>query len=177
MPSPHKTAAPWLRRCALTSLAARWAGTLPPQLFNRFAGMQVAAQVLAGVPDQPIAKWANVQAQLGSTWFTSFPTTASPSLPTITTAKGAQFASVVKNLTGSERPLFVQGFEYGGSFRFAKGGFNGDGTINCILTQSAFDTQDLRYTIDGDTAATSALNAAEQKLSAQPETRSQAPAP
>ena len=139
------------------------------ELFNRFAGMQAAAQVLAGVPDQPFAKWADVQAQVGSTLFTSFPTTASPSLPIITTAKGAQFASVVKNLTGGERPLFAQGFEYGGSFRFAYGGFGGDGTINGILTQNAFDTQALRYTIDGDAAATSALNAAAQKLSAQPD--------
>ena len=139
------------------------------ELFNRFAGMQVAAQVLAGVPDQPIAKWADVQPQVSSMLFTSFPTAASPSLPIVTTAKGAQFASVVKNLTGGERPLFAQGFDYGGSFRFAYGGFGGDGTINGILTQSTFDTQALRYTVDGDAAATTALNNAAQKLTAEPD--------
>lgn len=139
------------------------------ELFNRFAGMQVAAQALAGVPSHPFAKWADVQAQVSSSFFTSFPTAASPSLPIITTAKGAQFASVVKNLTGGERPMFTQGFEYGGSYRFAYGGFGGDGTINGILTQNNLDTQALRYVIDGDPAATSALNAAAQKLTAQPD--------
>ena len=139
------------------------------ELFNRFAGMQVAAQALAGVPNQSFAQWADVQAQVSSSLFTSFPTTASPSLPIITTAKGAQFASVVKNLTGGERPMFAQGFEYGGSYRFAYGGFGGDGTINGILTQNILDTQALRYMIDGDPAATSALNASVQKLTAQPD--------
>ena len=139
------------------------------ELFNRFAGMQVAAQALAGVPGHPFARWAEVQAQVSTGLFTSFPTTVSPSLPIITTAKGAQFASVVKNLTGGERPMFAQGFEYGGSYRFAYGGFGGDGTINGILTQNNLDTQALRYMIDGDPSATSALNAAAQKLTAQPD--------
>ena len=139
------------------------------ELFNRFTGMQIAAQVLAGVPDHPFAKWADVQAQVSSALFTSFPTAASPSLPVITTAKGAQFASVVKNLTGGERPLFAQGFAYGGSYRFAYGGFGGDGTINGILTQSTLDTQGLRYTVDGDLAATSMLNNTAQKLKAAPD--------
>ena len=92
-----------------------------------------------------------------------------PTLPIITTSKGAQFASVVKNLTGGERPMFVQGFGYGGSYRFAYGGFGSDGTINGILTQKVLDTQALRYTIDGDAAATAALNAAAQKISAHPD--------
>ena len=138
------------------------------ELFNRFAGMQVAALVLAGVPDQPFAQWAEVQAHVTSSLFTSFPTTASPGLPIITTAKGAQFASVVKNLTGGERPMFAQGFGFGGSYRFAYNGFGGDGTINGILTQNILDTQALHYMIDGDVAASSALNAAAQKLTAQP---------
>ncbi len=139
------------------------------ELFNRFAGMQVTAQALAGVPNHPFAEWAGVQTQASSSLFTSFPTATSPNLPIITTAKGAQFASVVKHLTGGERPMFSQGFEYGGSFRFAFGGFGGDGTINGILTQNILDTQSLSYTIDGDPAATSALNASVQKLTAHPE--------
>ena len=136
------------------------------ELFNRFSGMQVAAQALAGLPDHPFAKWADIEPQVSSSLFTSFPTAASPTLPIVTTAKGAQFASVVKNLTGGERPLFAQGFEYGGSFRFAYGGFGGDGTINGVLTQSTLDTTALRYTIDGDAAASRALNNAAQKLTA-----------
>ena len=65
--------------------------------------------------------------------------------------------------------MFVQGFGYGGSYRFAYGGFGSDGTINGILTQKVLDTQALRYTIDGDAAATAALNAAAQKISAHPD--------
>ncbi len=138
------------------------------ELFNVFAGMQVAALGLAGIPSYPFAKWAEVEKLVSSSLFTSFPTTSSPTLPINTTAKGAQFASVVKNLTGGERPMFAQGFEYGGSYRFAYGGFGGDGTINGILAKSPLDTQALRYEIDGDAAATTALNAAAQKLTAQP---------
>lgn len=139
------------------------------ELFNVFAGMQVAALSLAGIPSYPFAKWAEVEKLVSSSLFTSFPTTASPTLPISTTAKGAQFASVVKNLTGGERPMFAQGFEYGGSYRFAYGGFGGDGTINGILAKSTLDTQALRYVIDGDAAATSALNASAQKITAQPD--------
>ena len=139
------------------------------ELFNRFAGMQVAALALAGMPDQPFDQWAEVQDRVTSSLFTSFPTAASPTLPIVTTAKGAQFASVVKNLTGGERPMFAQGFEYGGSYRFAYGGFGGDGTINGILSKSILDTQALRYTIDGAPEASNALNAAVQKMVAQPD--------
>ncbi len=137
------------------------------ELFNRFAGMQVAALALAGVPNQPFSQWADVQDKVTSSLFTSFPTAASPTLPIVTTAKGAQFASVVKNLTGGERPMFAQGFEYGGSYRFAYGGFGGDGTINGILSKSTLDTQALRYMIDGEPEASNALNAAAQKIVAQ----------
>ena len=137
------------------------------ELFNVFAGMQVAALSLAGIPSYPFAKWAEVEKLVSSSLFTSFPTTASPTLPITTTAKGAQFAAVVKNLTGGERPMFAQGFEYGGSYRFAYGGFGGDGTINGILAKNILDTQALRYIIDGDAAATTALNAAAQKLTAE----------
>ena len=136
-------------------------------LFNRFAGMQVAALALAGLPDQPFGQWAEVQDRVRNSLFTSFPTASSPTLPILTTAKGAQFASVVKNLTGGERPLFAQGFEFGGSFRFAYGGFGGDGTINGILSKSILDTQALRYVIDGEPEASNALNTAVQKIVAQ----------
>ena len=139
------------------------------ELFNRFAGMQVAALALAGVPDQPFGQWAAVQDSVTNSLFTSFPTAAAPTLPIITTAKGAQFASVVKNLTGGERPIFAQGFEYGGSYRFAYGGFGGDGTINGILSKSTLDTQALRYLIDGEPEVSNALNAAVQKIVAQPD--------
>ena len=56
------------------------------ELFNRCAGMQVTTQTLAGEPDQAFAKWADVQGLLSSSFFTSFPTAASPTVPIITTA-------------------------------------------------------------------------------------------
>ena len=139
------------------------------ELFNLFAGMQLAALALVGLPDQPIGQWAEVQDRVSSSLFTSFPTAAGPMLPILTTAKGAQFASVVKNLTGGERPMFVQGFEFGGSFRFAYGGFGGDGTVNGILSKSSIDTRALRYLIDGEPEASRALNVEVQKIVAQPD--------
>lgn len=134
------------------------------ELFNRFAGMQLAALALAGLPNQPFGQWADVQDRVSSSLFTSFPTTASPTLPILTTTQGAQFASVVKNLTGGERPMFAQGFEYGGSYRFAYGGFGGDGTINGILSKSTLNTQALQYQIDGEPEASNLLNASAQKM-------------
>ena len=107
-------------------------------------GRPVAAPVLAGVPDQPFDQWADLQDRVSSSLFTRFPTAASPLLPIVTTAKGAQFASVVKNLTGGERLMFAQGFEYGGSYRLAHSAFGGDGTINGILSKSMLDTQALQ---------------------------------
>ena len=64
------------------------------EVFNRFVGLQAAAQALAGVPDQPFGSWTNVQAQVSSSLFTSFSTAALPTTPIITTAKGAQLGDL-----------------------------------------------------------------------------------
>ena len=131
------------------------------ELFNQFAAMQVTAQALAGMPSHPTTQWSEIQALVTGTLFTTF-----PSAPTAT---GAKYLSVVKHITGGERPLFNEGIAFGGSFPSAYGTFGGDGTIDGILTQSVLDTHAYTYVIDGDAAGSDALNASVQKLTAVPD--------
>ena len=134
------------------------------ELFDYFAGAQVTAQSLAGVPNYPFTQWADIQAQVTTALFTQFPTA-----PVATTTLGNRYKSVLKNLTGGERPLFELGLAYGGSFSAAWGVFGGDGTVNGILNKSVLDTNRFTYTIDNDAAATTTLNATAQKLTAAPD--------
>lgn len=131
------------------------------ELFDYFAGAQVAAQALAGVPNHPFTDWATIRDQVTATLFTAFPGTP--------TATGAKFMSVVENLTGGDRPLFDLGVAFGGSFTPVWGVFGGDGTVNGILNKSSLDTNRFTYTIAGDAAGSAALNAAAQKLTAVPD--------
>lgn len=131
------------------------------ELFDYFAGAQVAAQALAGVPNHPFTDWATIRDQVTATLFTAFPGTP--------TATGAQFMSVVENLTGGDRPLFDLGVAFGGSFSPVWGVFGGDGTVTGILNKSVLDTNRFTYTIAGDAAGSAALNAAAQKLTAVPD--------
>lgn len=128
-------------------------------LFDEFAAMQVTAQAVAGVPTTPFTSWSTIVAQVTSTLFTKF-----PSVPTA--IAGVQYVSVLKNITGGERPLFSQGLAYGGAFPSAYGTFGGDGTVSGILNKSVIDTNAFTYTIDGDAAASAALNAAVLKVTA-----------
>jgi hypothetical protein len=131
------------------------------ELFNQFAAMQVTAQALAGVPSYPTDKWSEIQALVTGTLFTTFPTAP--------TAQGAKFLSVVKNITGGDRPLFAQGIAFGGSFPSAYGTFGSDGTVTGILNKNVLDTNAYTYKIDGDPDGTEALNASVQKLTAVPD--------
>lgn len=144
----------------------KYAGAVPmcgvvgdTELFNQFAAMQVTAQAVAGVPDSPVTSWVGaVQAQVTGTLFSTF--------PSVTTATGANYASVLKHITGGERPLFTQGLAFGGSFPSAYGTFGSDGTVTGILAKNVLDTNAYTYTIDDDAAGSVALNAAVQKLTA-----------
>jgi hypothetical protein len=89
--------------------------------------------------------------------------------PSVPTAAGAKYLSVLKNLTGGERPLFNQGIAFGGSFPSAYGTFGSDGTVAGILNKNVLDTNAFTYTIDGDTAGSTALNASAIKLTAAPD--------
>ena len=131
------------------------------ELFNRFAGMQVTAQALAGVPSYPTDKWSEIQGLVTSTLFTSFP--AAP------TAQGVKYLSVVKNLTGGERPMFNEGIAFGGSFPSAYGTFGSDGSVTGILNRNVLDTNALTYVIDGDAPGSVTLNASAIKLTAAPD--------
>jgi len=137
------------------------------ELFDVFSGMQVTAQVLAGVPKYPTTGWADISALVTSTLFSTFP--GSPGVPIATTAIGNKYKSVVKNLTGGERPMFDLGLAYGGSFPSSYGTFGGDGTVSGILTKNVIDTNRFTYVIDGDVAGSAALNAAALKLTADPD--------
>lgn len=128
------------------------------ELFNQFAAMQVTAQALAGQAAYDTAKWADIGTAVTATLFTTF--------PSVPTATGVKYLSVLKNITGGPRPLFDQGIAFGGSFPSAYGTFGSDGTVSGILNKNTLDTSAYTYTIEGDAAGTTALNAAAQKLKA-----------
>jgi hypothetical protein len=141
------------------------------ELFNQFAGMQVTAQALAGVPAYPVDKFIDIQALVTATLFSTFNTTPAFPTPSIVAngAVGAKYVSVLQNITGGPRPMFAQGLAYGQSFPSAYGTFVADpttpyGSITGILNKSVIDTTGLTYTIDGDAAGSTSLNASAQKI-------------
>ena len=141
------------------------------ELFNEFAAMQVTAQALAGVPAYPTDKFVDIQALVTSTLFSTFNTTPAFPTPSIvaTAGAGAKYVSALQNITGGPRPLFAQGLAYGQSFPFAYGTFIADpttpvGSVTGILNKNVLDTTGFTYTIDGDAAASTALNASAQKI-------------
>ena len=136
------------------------------QLFNEFAAMQVTAQALAGVPAYPTDRFADIRALVTSSLFSTFNTT--PAFPTpsiVPTAAGVKYLSVLQNITGGPRPMFDQGVSFGQSFPSAYGTFGSDGTVTGILTKNVLDTTGFTYTIAGDAAAMTALNASALKIS------------
>ena len=166
----HITAAAIENETALTAKnKVKYAGAVPmcavagdTELFDTFAAIQVAAQAVAGLPSYPTTKWLEIEPLVRSTLFTTFPSVTNG-------VKGAQFVSVLQNLTGGPRPLFAQGLAFGGSFPSAYGTFGSDGTVTGILNKSILDTNRYTYTIDGDVAASTALNAVALKLTAAPD--------
>lgn len=141
----------------------KYAGAVPmcgvmgdTELFNQFGAMQVTAQALAGLPSYPFAKWSEISAQVTGALFTTF--------PSVPTATGVKYLSALQNITGGQRPMFTQGMQFGGTFPFAWGVFGGDGTVNGILNKNVLDTSAYTYTIDGDVAGSTALNAAVLKI-------------
>ncbi len=173
----HITAAAIEDEAAATAInKTKYAGAVPmcgvmgdTELFNTLGAMQVAAQAVAGVPSYPTAKYSEIQGLVHAALFTGFPTAAAPTAPITLTAAGMRYAQVVKNLTGGERPLFALGLANGGSFPSAYGTFGSDGTIGGVLNKNVLDTTAYTYTIDGDAAGTTALNAVAQKISPTPD--------
>ncbi len=173
----HIAAAAIEDEAALTARnKVKYAGAVPmcavtgdTELFDTFAAMQVSAQALAGVPDNPTPRWADISAQVTGALFATFPSATAPSAQITTTATGAKYASIVQNLTGGPRPLFAQGLQFGGSFPSAYGTFGSDGTVTGILNKNVLDTNRYTYVIDGDAPGSAAVNASAQKLTAAPD--------
>ncbi|MGE4240767.1 alpha/beta hydrolase [Ramlibacter sp.] len=139
-------------------------------LFDTFTAMQIAAQTVAGVPAVPLTRWPEIATQVNTALWTVAPAAATATSPiTPTPVLGERYVGILKNLTGGERPLFRLGLQRGGSFPSAYGTFGSDGTINGILDKDGTDTTAITYTIDGDTAASAAINAAAQKVTADPD--------
>ncbi len=168
----HVTGAAIDDEAAATAInKTKYAGAVPmcgvmgdTELFNQFAAMQVAAQAIAGVPSYPTAKYSEIFGLVHGSLFTTFPSAATPNAQVGLTANGQKFASVLKNITGGERPLFALGLAAGGSFPSAYGTWGSDGSVTGILNKNVLDTTAMTYTIDGDAAGTTALNASVQKL-------------
>ena len=142
------------------------------ELFNEYTAMEVTALALAGVPNYPTNKWVDVQALVTSTLFSTFNNTPAFPTPSIVAngAAGAKYVSVLQNITGGPRPLFAQGLAYGQSFTYAYGTFVADlaspvGSVTGILNKNVLDTTGFTYTINGDAAGSTALNASVQKIS------------
>ncbi|MBE7368377.1 alpha/beta hydrolase [Ramlibacter pallidus] len=159
---------------ATANNVVRYAGAVPMcgvtgdmALFDTFTAMQVAAQAVAGVPNHPLTRWNEIAADVNAKLWLTAPGAGSPIVPT--PVEGERFVSIVKNLTGGERPLFRLALQRGGSFPSAYGTFGGDGTVTGILNSWGTDTRAFTYTIDGDTVNTSAINAAAQKVSETPD--------
>jgi pimeloyl-ACP methyl ester carboxylesterase len=124
--------------------------TADTELFQILSKQQVAAQAAADLASHPTEKWSEISSKVTSTLFATFPTASSANFDIIPTTKGEGYVNAVKQLTGGERPLFAQGMAYGGSFRFAYGGFGSDGTVNGILTSNLLtDPQANRLRSDG----------------------------
>ena len=166
----HITAAAIEEETAVTANnKVKYAGAVPmcavagdTELFDTFAAIQVAAQTVAGFGSNPTDKWADIEPQVRAALFTTFPSAPNG-------VKGAQFASILQNLTGGPRPLFAQGLAFGGSFPSAYGTFGSDGTVTGILNKNILDTNRYIYAIDGDATASAAINASAQKLTAAPD--------
>ncbi len=158
----------------------RYAGAVPMcgvlgdvELFNNFAAQGLAALTLSGLGAALPASLTDRQRYQSllaadvnpnslrlpshTALFNNFPTTGF----TPKAGAGAQYASVLKNTTGGTRPLFDIGLSYGGSYTGgAFGNFGVDGTLTGLLTRYSLDTRSIVYSIDGDAAASAALNAA-----------------
>ena len=127
------------------------------ELFDYLGAAQLTAQAIAGLPKYPQGNWADIKDLVTAKLFTTF-----PSAPT---ADGIKYASVMQNLTGGPRPMFDIGFT-GLYTTVVWGTFGSDGTVNGIFNKVVSDTNRFTYTIDGDTAGSTALNASVLKLTA-----------
>jgi pimeloyl-ACP methyl ester carboxylesterase len=122
------------------------------ELFDYFAAYQLAAQTLAGFGTTSFTDWATIAANVRTAMFTTF--------STVPTAEGLKLREAVKNLTGGERPVFLQGYGNSGLQNVVWGTFGGNGTVNGILNRNVLDTNRFVYHLDADMTTQSATEAA-----------------
>lgn len=166
----HVTAAAIDAEAQATAInKVKYAGAVPmcgvlgdTELFNYFAGYQVVAQQLAGVPitSFPVANFEALTPTIRSALWSSYPTQ--------TNAQGDKLKNVMMNLSGGARPFYAEGWSNAGNQNNIWSSLGGDGTINGILTQNVLDTTAFTYKIDASsmttTAADDAFNASIFKI-------------
>ena len=130
------------------------------ELFDYFTAYQLAAQKEAGIPatSWPVTNWADIQPQVLSKLFSSFPPTFTQTVPATPTAQGQQLKIIVQNLTGGARPLFDVG--YAGPYQNTVWGtFGSDGTITGILNDRVVSSVNTVYQLDNNPAVSAAEQA------------------
>lgn len=124
------------------------------ELFNYFAGYQVAAQQLAGVPmtsfPQTVDFATVIAPAVQSALWSSF--------PTVTNAQGDKLKNAVMYLSGGERPFYAEGWANPSNQGNIWSSLGGDGTISGILNFNVLDTTGLYYKIDASSPAHTALD-------------------
>ncbi len=124
------------------------------ELFNYFAGYQVAAQQLANVPITkfPVTDFDALRPTIQSALWTDF--------PTVSNAQGDKLKNVVRNLSGGARPFYDEGWANASNQNNIWSSLGGDGTINGILNSNVLDTTELFYKVDASSNSTTAVDTA-----------------
>ena len=124
------------------------------ELFNYFAGYQVSAQQLAGLPMStfPVTDFAAITPAIQAALWSTF--------PTVSNAQGDKLKNVVMNLSGGARPFYAEGWANAGNQNNIWASIGGDGTISGILTKNILDTRSLTYKIDASSTSVTALDTA-----------------
>ena len=139
----------------------QYAGAVPmcgvlgdTELFNYFAGYQVAAQQLAGLPISkfPVTDFASLAPAIQAALWTSF--------PTVSNSQGDKLKNAVQDLSGGARPFYAEGWAQAGNQGNIWASLGGDGTISGILNGNIFDTAQLYYKIDASSTSNTALDTA-----------------
>jgi len=127
------------------------------ELFDYFTAYQLAAQKEAGIPatSWPVTNWTDIQPQVISKLFSSFPIAPTPAAAAVPTAQGQQLKTIVQNLTGGARPLFDVGYA-GPLQNTVWGTFGSDGTITGILNERVVSTVNTVYQLDNNPAVSAA---------------------
>ncbi|MBL0726104.1 alpha/beta hydrolase [Piscinibacter sp. HJYY11] len=141
-------------------------------LWDTFAAMQIGAQAVAGFASRPLPNpnWSSISPQVNAALWSSFPSPATPTASATPTVLGEHYVSILKHLTGGERPLFRLGLAApGSSLALAFGVFGDDGTIGGILNKWGTDTTRFSYTVEGNPAVSAAISGRVQRVSAEPQ--------